>query len=148
MNNDVFNKWRNNLLTLDRYENSSDAKEFLRLAKSASQELNTQVIDTLLGTFTNADDYGVQESILLILDKADPELYAERLASNFLKILQSASENEWPLLLIGRIVNSGSENKIKCVITAAKNAAIPRVMYDFICSDYFLDEYPEIKPYL
>ena len=112
MNNDEFNKWRNNLLTLDRYENSSDAKEFLRLAKSASQELNTQVIDTLLGTFTNADDYGVQESILLILDKADPELYAERLASNFPTILQSASENEWPLILIGRIINSGSENKI------------------------------------
>ena len=140
-----FEQWRNELLSLDRYENPTDAGTFVKLAKDVQAQLDGRVVDTLLDTFGDADDYGIQESILGVLDKADAKLYAERLAFKFPDLLRNASAQEWPLLLIGRVVNSNDTEKMRAIVDVAKRTQ--GSLNEFIHSQSFLDEYPEISAY-
>ncbi|MGC2948517.1 hypothetical protein [Burkholderia ambifaria] len=140
-----FEQWRNNLLSLTRYENPTDARTFVKLARDVQDQLDGHVIDTLLDTFCDDDDYGIQESILVVLDKADAKLYAERLAIKFPDLLRNASAQEWPLLLVGRIVNSNDAEKMRAIVDADKSTQGD--LNKFIHSAAFLDEYPEIQTY-
>ncbi|MBN3199313.1 hypothetical protein H5A20_11385 [Pectobacterium brasiliense] len=145
MNNGVFEAWRDELFSLDRYENAEDAHQFSTLVEGVIGNLDAKTIDVLLDTFCDDDDYGIQERVLTVLDHADSSLYAERLATHFAKIKNKASDKEWPLLLIGRIVNSGNDEKINAIVLAAKKH---KPLDDFIRSDEFLDEYPELNRYI
>lgn len=140
-----FEQWRSALQSLDRYENPTDARAFVKLAKDAQGQLDGRVVDVLLDTFCDADDYGIQESVLVVLDKADADLYAERLTAKFADIQRNASAQEWPLLLVGRVVNSNDVAKMKAIVAAAKKTQ--GSLHSFIHSDAFLDEYPEISTY-
>jgi hypothetical protein len=140
-----FEQWRNNLLSLERYENPTDAREFVKLARDVQDQLDGRIIDALLDTFCDDDDYGIQESILVVLDKADAKLYAERLALKFSDLIKNASAQEWPLLLIGRVVNSNDTDKIRAIVDVAKSTQ--GSLNEFIHSSSFLDEYPEIQTY-
>lgn len=144
MNDKEFDSWRDKLNSLDRYESSEDAREFSKLVESVSGELDARTIDVLLDTFCDEDDYGIQERVLVVLDNADSDIYAERLAINFSKLQSKASGKEWPLIMIGRVVNSANSEKIKSIVSAAKKH---KDLEDFIHSDEFLDEYPEIEDY-
>ena len=75
-----FEKWQIELLSLDRYENPNDAKRFVQLSKSVINKLDARVIDILLSNFCDEDDYGIQEAVLLVLDSADANIYADRMA--------------------------------------------------------------------
>ena len=140
-----FEQWRNNQLSLTRYEHPTDARTFVKLARDVQDQLDGRVIDTLLDTFCDDDDYGIQESILVVRDKADAKLYAERLAIKFSDLLRNASAHEWPLLLVGRIVNSNDAEKMRAIVDAAKSTQGD--LNEFIHSAAFLDEYPEIQTY-
>jgi len=140
-----FEKWRNDLLSLERYENPTDARAFVTLARSVQDNLDSRVVDVLLDTFCDDDDYGIQESILVVLDKVEAKLYAERLAIKFPDLLRNASAQEWPLLLIGRIVNSNDTEKMRAIVDVAKRTQ--GSLNEFIHSQGFLEEYPEIKAY-
>lgn len=63
---------------------------------------------------------------------------------NFSTLQRQASGKEWPLVLIGRVVNSDNAEKIKAIVAAAKKSPD---LDAFIRSDEFLDEYPEIESY-
>ncbi|RKU03027.1 hypothetical protein C7H84_12540 [Burkholderia sp. Nafp2/4-1b] len=115
------------------------------MVKDVQDQLDGRVIDALLDTFCDADDYGIQESVLVVLDKADGGLYAERLAAKFGDLQRNASAQEWPLILIGRVVNSNDAAKTKAIVDAAKR--MQGDLNSFIHSDAFLDEYPEISSY-
>ncbi|RYC47002.1 hypothetical protein [Pectobacterium zantedeschiae] len=145
MNDNAFETWRNKLLSLDRYENAEDARTFSTLVEGVIGNLDAKTIDVLLDTFCDDDDYGIQERVLVVLDHADSSLYAERLAANFSKIKNKASDKEWPLMLIGRIVNSENGAKINAIVLAAKKH---KPLDDFIRSDEFLEEYPELNSYI
>ncbi|KML70788.1 hypothetical protein [Pectobacterium peruviense] len=145
MNGNAFEAWRDELLSLDRYENAEDARQFSTLVKGVIGKLDAKTIDVLLDTFCDDDDYGIQERVLVVLDHADATLYAERLATNFAKIKNQASDKEWPLILIGRMVNSENDEKINAIVLAAKKH---KSFDDFIRSDEFLDEYPELTSYI
>ena len=140
-----FDQWRNAIQSLDRYENPTDARVFVKLVKDAQDQLDGRVIDVLLDTFCDADDHGIQESVLIVLDKADAERYAERLAAKFAELQRNASGREWPLLLIGRVVNSNDVAKTKAIVAAAK--ATQGSLNGFIHDEAFLNEYPEISSY-
>ncbi|NYH12380.1 hypothetical protein [Pseudomonas moraviensis] len=141
----AFKMWRDKLVSLDRYENPEDAREFSALVSSVRDELDAKTIDVLLSTFCDDDDYGVQERVLGVLDHAEAGVFAERLAVNFSTLQSQASGKEWPLILIGRVVNSDNAEKIKAIVAAAKKSPD---LDAFIRSDEFLDGYPEIESYL
>lgn len=71
MNDQAFKVWRDKLVSLDRYENQEDAREFSALVSSVRDELDAKTIDVLLSTFCDEDDYGVQERVVGVLDHAE-----------------------------------------------------------------------------
>ncbi|QDQ28897.1 hypothetical protein FNU76_22495 [Chitinimonas arctica] len=146
-----FDQWRSDLMKLDRYEDAEDGKAFVALAGQARGNFDEDVIGVLLDTFCNEDDYGIQEAVLGILDDAEPEMYSKILARKFTSLLLNASEQEWPLLIIGRTMNSGDARRISAVVRAAADDKLHLsggAMDNFIRSSFFTSEYPEIAPYL
>lgn len=146
-----FYQWRSDLMGFDRYESEEDGKSFVELARKARGQFDEDVIEVLLDTFSNEDDYGIQEAILGVLDDAEPSMYSAVLARKFTSLLLNASEQEWPLLIVGRIINSGDPRRIVPMIQAAandKDHSAGGAMDKFIRSSYFTSEYPEITPYL
>ncbi|MFJ4347447.1 hypothetical protein [Pseudomonas sp. NPDC089401] len=142
MNNEEFLDWKQNLGSIDPYENEKDCEIFFRLLSKVEGQLDGPIIDALLGTFTNADDYGVQERVMVILDGADPSEYASRLAAGFEGLIRRSSEKEWPLIILGRIFNSDDLLLINAIVDAARNN---QVLREFMRSDEFLEEYPEVE---
>lgn len=79
MDQAIFEQWKMQLELLDRYENQADCQMFLAMVEAVTHCLSDDVIDVLLGTFGNAHDHGVQESVMRVLDHAPPRRYAARL---------------------------------------------------------------------
>ena len=130
-----FNQWKQTLFSLDRYENGGDAKTF------------TALIEALLQTFSNQDDYGIQESVLTVLDGVAQAVFFETLGNMFQEFLSNTEEQEWGLLLLGRTVNSCNEAAIKEMVSAARKCT-DKTMLAFLKSEEFCSEYPEILPFL
>ena len=146
-----FEEWNRAIRALDRYENGDDARAFMRLMDDVKDKIDERVIRTLLWTFCNDDDYGVQEHVFTILECADFGLYVKCLAEMFPEIQRRGGGQEWPLIILGSIVNSADASSINVMLEAARNAgnkADVYSMYNFVRSDEFIDEYCEIIPYL
>ncbi|WP_158664626.1 hypothetical protein [Pseudomonas sp. SWI6] len=118
---------------------------FFKLLDEVQGRTNEEVISVLLDTFTNADDYGVQERVLIVLDGSDPIEFASELSKGFERLLARSSEKEWPLILLGRVFNTGGSNWIVPITDAARSNPVLR---DFLRSDDFLAGYPEVKAIL
>ena len=143
-----FNQWKQTLFSLDRYENGGDAKTFTALiAQKPADASERQYIEALLQTFSNQDDYGIQESVLTVLDGVAQAVFFETLGNMFQEFLSNTEEQEWGLLLLGRTVNSCNEAAIKEMVSAAQKCT-DKTMLEFLKSEEFCSEYPEILPFL
>ena len=141
-----FMAWKHALMALDRYEDADDVKVFIAMVRAVRDRLDARVIDVLLSTFTDQDDYGVQQAVEFVLDSADPALFADRLAAGFPDLQRREGAMEWSLLLPGRIINSRDQVRIWALVDAAdrQEGSLGR----YLRSEGFLDEYPELRPYL
>ncbi|WP_174492917.1 hypothetical protein [Acinetobacter sp. Marseille-Q1623] len=127
---------------LDRY--GADVEEFIALINALPQALCPKVIDALFHTFSQEDDFGIQETVLARLDTISDDEFAHALNRNFNYLLTACSEQEWLLLIIGRYVNAQHSARLNAILKIAdKN---PQILL-FLTSDYFVNEYPEIKRY-
>ncbi|AVD82346.1 hypothetical protein C4Q28_09320 [Pseudomonas sp. SWI6] len=145
MNEQELSRWKQKLQSLDPYESEADCSMFFKLLDEVQGRTNEEVISVLLDTFTNADDYGVQERVLIVLDGSDPIEFASELSKGFERLLARSSEKEWPLILLGRVFNTGGSNWIVPITDAARSNPVLR---DFLRSDDFLAGYPEVKAIL
>lgn len=128
---------------LDRYGQDVDA--FVNLIESISAHADDDVIDALFETFNNQEDFGIQDTVLSKLDKISDEKFVHGLIRNFNHILKNTTEQEWALLIIGRYVHADDQKRINRIYELApQNIAL----FSFIKSDYFMQEYPEVKSYL
>lgn len=144
MNEQEFLAWKQKLQSLDPYESDVDCDVFFELLDDVQGYLSGDVISVLLDTFTNADDYGIQERVLVTLDGSDPLEFVSQLSQGFERLLARSSEKEWPLILLGRIFNSGGE-WVEPLIDAAQSNS---VLQNFLRGDEFLGEYPEVEAIL
>jgi len=145
MNEKEFQEWKSKLQSLDPYGSEVDCNDFFKLLDGVKGSLGGDVISVLLGTFTNADDYGVQERVLVTLDDSDPLEFASQLSKGFKDLLARSSEKEWPLIIIGRIFNSEDPSWIRPLADAARANSVLR---SYLLGDEFLGEYPEAKALL
>ncbi|MGS7252891.1 hypothetical protein HG549_02645 [Pseudomonas sp. SK] len=145
MNDQELSRWKQKLQSLDPYESEVDCRIFFELLDEVQGRTNKEAVGVLLDTFTNADDYGVQERVLVVLDGADPIEFASELSKCFERFLARSSEKEWPLILLGRVFNTGDANWVAPIIDAAQSNPVLR---NFLRSDDFLAEYPEVKAIL
>jgi hypothetical protein len=150
MSDAKFEQWKTKLWSLDRYGTLEDSDEFEKLVKESDIH-DRRVLVELLKTFNNDHDEGVQHSVEHVLDTFDHNMFAECLVKQFPDMQSRSSEQEWPLLLIGRYVNSHNSVRLRLFVEYSEkdnNKDDPLSMYNFMRSDYFLDEYPEMLPYL
>jgi hypothetical protein len=150
MNEAEFEQWKEKLWSLNRYGTPEDSDDFEKLVKESDIN-DKRVLVELLKTFNNEDDYGIQHSVEHVLDTFDPDMFAECFVEQFPDMQSRSSEQEWPLLLIGRYVNSKDSVTLKLFVEYSEkdnNRDGLLSMYNFMRSDYFLDEYPEMLPYL
>ena len=85
--------------------------------------------------------------VFLVLEKAQEHLYFQTLAEKFSGLIQKSSKQEWPLLILGRIVNSNKPYLIKEMLDAAKESK-DKTMLNFIKLSYFINNYPEVVEFL
>ena len=143
-----FKEWKETIFSLDRYENGEDAKKFSTLiADKPSDATEKQYIECLLETFSDQDDYGVQEGVLTVLDSVNQRIFFETLGENFQNLLESTKEKEWGLLILGRVINSNNNININELISVSKKCK-NKTMLELLKSEYFQDEYPEISVFL
>ncbi|QVM91936.1 hypothetical protein JYG34_02560 [Pseudomonas entomophila] len=142
MDQAIFEQWKMQLESLDRYENQADCQMFLAMVEAVTHCLSDDVIDVLLGTFGNAHDHGVQESVMRVLDQAPPQQYAARLAAGFEALMEASSEREWPLILLGRLFNSHDDSGAAALL---EQVAKGDVLHAFLRSDSFIEEYPQAE---
>jgi hypothetical protein len=150
MNDIEFEQWKSRLWSLDRYENPEDSDVFENLLEEADHT-DRRVLVELLKTFTNDDDYGVQESVFHVLEKFDPDMFAECLVEQFPDLQARSSESEWPLIIITSVINSKDDVTLRLFVEYSERSPDrddPLSMYNFMRSEYFLDECPEMLPYM
>lgn len=137
-----FNSWKVQVLNKNRYEENTEI--FEKLVDQVLNNPNINQVEALFDTFSNLDDYGIQDHVLLVLDKINDELFVDALVNKFNNLVVNSSEKEWPLLIIGRYVNSDCKSRIKLI----KNRSLEnKVLFEFLGSDFFLDEYPEYEDF-
>ena len=143
-----FKEWKETIFSLNRYENSEDVKKFSMLvADKPVDATEKQYIKCLLETFSNQDDYGIQEGVLTVLDSVNQRVFFETLGENFQKFLEHTKEKEWGLLILGRVINSNNHININELVSTSKKCN-DKTMFEFLKSEYFQDEYPEISLFL
>lgn len=143
-----FKEWKETIFSLNRYENSEDAKKFSILVADRPVDTTEKLyIKCLLETFSNQDDYGIQERVLTVLDSVNQRVFFETLGENFQKFLENTKEKEWGLLILGRVINSNNHININELVSTSKKCN-DKTMFEFLKSEYFQDEYPEISLFL
>lgn len=129
--------FKDKILGLDRYDN--DVDQFINIVNSIPDDPSDDIVDALFLTFSNEDDFGVQEKVLNKLDQLSNNKFISGLLRNFHHLLENSSEQEWPLLIIGRYINADDQTRIKEIIKASTENL---ELSNFLRSDYFQDEYP------
>ena len=126
----------------DRY--GMDSEKFSDLINSIEKP-NRDELNFLLSTFSDEDDFGVQEVVLSALDRAADDDFIPIFVDNFLYLLKNCTQQEWAFLIIGRYVNALNKVRLKKIIEFVDiKDSLPKVtLHSFLCSDYFLNEYPE-----
>jgi len=150
MNDAEFEQWKTKIWSLDRYGTQEDSEEFMRLVEEADTH-DRRVLVELLKTFNNEYDEGIQQTVEHVLDKFDYDMFAECLVEQFPSMQYRSSEREWPLLIIARYINSENSELLKLFAKYSEkdaNRNNPLSMYNFMRSEYFLDECPEMLTYL
>jgi hypothetical protein len=94
--------WKRRVLELRRRTTEAEDLEYVKLVYQAMDACTLDVVETLLQTFTDDPDYGVQESVVSVLASADPIDYMVGLARYYIRLVAEAPE--WAEVLLERAV--------------------------------------------
>lgn len=114
-------EWRNRVLALsDYYHDDSVARQFYLTVLQGTGNCDLDDVRTLLKTFTEHEDYGVQEGVVSVLDAAPREIYLKALLERLPSLLNTAPR--WAISLIGTELESNTEALAKAVVAAPEDA--------------------------
>ena len=75
MTKEEFEVWANRTLAVCQLESQEEIDEFCNLLSTAKNQIDADVLRVLLRTFSDADDYGIQEQTRNIVQSADKNMY-------------------------------------------------------------------------
>lgn len=145
-----FEKWRTRLHFCDDFATEDKCSEFLALLTVAQSNMSYPVAVEIIRTFSDADDFGVQERSRNILEAADKTIAYPALISELDGLIRRTHEKAWALTLAGIEFDYGApELLIQYVMSTPEPQK--STFFSFIQSDAFLSEYPSalryVKPY-
>ncbi|WP_248919345.1 hypothetical protein [Pseudomonas entomophila] len=142
-----FDHWRTRLHTCEKFENEGDDEKFLTLLSEAEEHMSYEVALALLQTFSDADDFGIQERTRNILEAADRRIFYPALIAALDGIIKRAPNKEWATTLVGIELDYGDfELLLEYIKKSPDNER--KIATSFIKSKEFSSEYPGILKHL
>ncbi|MFC7422033.1 hypothetical protein ACFQNF_19425 [Iodobacter arcticus] len=129
------------LLKFSTFKEKGDDDNFLDALAEAKLHLNYDLTMTLLATFSDCDDYGVQERTRNVLESSAKDTYYPALICSLSKIDEASPNKEWALTLLGIEFEYGNP---ELLIEYANNSEekYKEFFFDFISRESFVSEYP------
>jgi DNA-binding transcriptional regulator YiaG len=99
--------WSNRVLQLKYRNNDSEEGEFVALVYQAMNNCNLDMAKTLMKTFSDKDDYGVQEAVVNVLNSIEIEIYYRALLEELPRLVDEAAE--WAESLIAGEIDANPD---------------------------------------
>lgn len=142
-----FEAWRKRLHFCEDFASEQKSDEFLSLLKMAEENINYDVIVELLRTFSDADDFGIQERTRNLVEAADRAVFYPALVNELSGLISRSPQKQWAVTLVGIELEYGD---FGLLLKYAENASDHQrsTFRSFIDSEEFRSEYPEVAKYL
>ncbi|AWG28850.1 hypothetical protein [Burkholderia cenocepacia] len=142
-----FDHWRERLHACEDFADESKSDEFLDLLTESEKNMVYEVAVELLRTFSDADDFGIQERTRNILEAADRHVFYPALVQELEGVIERSPEKQWAVTLLGIEVDYGDFRLLLSYVNKAPES-VRRAFISFIKSEEFLSEYPGVSKYL
>ncbi|KVT48958.1 hypothetical protein [Burkholderia ubonensis] len=142
-----FEYWRERLHACEDFSSEEKCDEFLALVTEAQSNMSYEVAVELLRTFSDADDFGVQERTRNAVEAADRHLFYPALVGELGGLILRSPEKQWAVTLVGIEAEHGDFNLLLSYVSRASKAERDTFV-SFIKSEEFLSEYPVASKYL
>lgn len=142
-----FDHWRTRLHSCEKFEHEGDHDKFLALLNEAETHMSHEVALALLQTFSDADDFGIQERTRNLLEAADRHLFYPALVTELDGIIKRAPKKEWATSLVGIELDHGDFGLLLEYIKNSPDSARETAI-TLIKSKAFSSEYPDALEYL
>lgn len=142
-----FSHWRERLHACEDFASEDESDEFLDLLTAAEKNMSYEVAVELLRTFSDVDDFGIQERTRNIFEAADRHFFYPALVHELEGVIGRSPEKQWAVTMVGSEVDYGDFRLLLDYVNQAPEAE-RCVIISFIKSEEFLSEYPAVSKYL
>lgn len=95
--------WKEKVLRLAYSGSEKEEKEYVSLVDQAYGNVTLDIARVLMKTFSDEPDYGVQESVVRVLESANHEVYIQALLEELPRLLREAPQ--WAEALLGTSIS-------------------------------------------
>lgn len=138
-----FETWRKRLHFCEDFTTEQKSDEFLSLLRTAEENINCDVVVELLRTFSDADDFGIQERTRNLVEATDRSIFYPALVSELNGLIARSPQKQWAVTLIGIELEYGDFGLLLDYANKA-SGDLRSTFLAFIGSEEFRTEYPEV----
>lgn len=142
-----FKAWRDRLEVCKDLATEEKCEEYLMLLKIAEENLSYEVVVELIRTFSDADDFGLQERTRNILESADQRVFYPALVQELSGLIERSPRKQWAVTLVEIELEYGDFNRLLDYVSRSRSNDRDAFLR-FVKSDEFLDDYPAVLNYL
>ncbi|MBR8065182.1 hypothetical protein KDX32_19045 [Burkholderia ambifaria] len=142
-----FDQWRDRLHVCADFASEEKCDEFLGLLKAAEENMSHEVVVELLRTFSDADDFGIQERTRNVVEATDRHIFYPALIRELGGIIDRAPQKQWAVTLVGIELECGDFGFL--MRNVLKSSDEERVGFiSFLKYSEFMGGYPTVSKYL
>lgn len=137
-----FEVWASRILSVCQLKCQGEIDEFCNLLSRAPNQIDAEVVRVLLRTFSDVDDYGIQEQTRNIVQSADKHVYYPILLDKLQGLVDRSPEKEWALTLLGMEFQYGKP-ELLLDLFKTRSKETQEFFRQFVSAADFMDEYAE-----
>lgn len=140
-------EWSTLIQARSSFATNKDCEEFERLLGEARNNISKEVVRQLMRTFSDADDFEIQENTRILLEPIEKSMYYPILPEEIEGISRRSPEKRWDMSLIGIELYSNTVGDLLNLASKADKKQIGSLR-GIISSNDFVKNYPDIRPFL
>ncbi|MBR8335535.1 hypothetical protein KDW69_28190 [Burkholderia ambifaria] len=142
-----FDQWRDRLHACADFASEEKCDEFLELLKAAEENMSYEIVVELLRTFSDVDDFGIQERTRNVVEAADRHIFYPALIREIWGIIYRAPQKQWAVTIVGIEFEYGDfDSLMRNVLQSSGEERAGFI--SFLKSSEFMGEYPKVSKYL
>lgn len=142
-----FDRWRDRVHACEDFASEEKCDEFLELVNAGEKNMSYEVAVELLRTFSDADDFGIQERTRNVVEAADRQIFYPALVSELGGLIVRSPQKQWAVTLVGIELEYGDFGLLMNYVSQSPEAERESFL-SFLKSDEFMDEYPTVAKHL